>query len=62
MMVARIVGCDEWLASCFFFPFLFFFVSNMWICFDLVVVWVVDGMVVGWVLPIWWWMLGFTGM
>ena len=33
-----------------------------WVCFDLVVVWVVNGMVVGVVLSIWWWMLGFAEM
>lgn len=73
MMVARIVGCDGWLASGFFFPFLFFFALQYvdlsgqwngggWVCSDLAMVWVVGRVVVGWVLPIWWWMLGFTGM
>ena len=44
MVVARIVGCDWWLTSCFFL----FSLSNTWIC-------VVDGVEVGGFVPICWW-------
>ena len=33
-----------------------------WFCSDLLVVWGVSGVVVGWVLPIYWWLLGCARM
>ena len=44
MVVAGIVGCDWWLAGCFFL----FSLSNTWIC-------VVGGVEVGGFVPICWW-------
>ena len=70
MVVARIVGCNGWLTGYFFF---FFFPlqhvdlcgrwsGGGWFCSDLLVVWVVNGVVVGWVLPNCSWLFGFAGM
>ena len=32
-----------------------------WFCSNLLVLWGVSGVVVGWVLPICWWLIGFAG-
>ena len=62
MVVAGIVGSNGWLGGCFFFFFPFPHVDlsgrcsgGGWFCSDLLVV-------MGWVLSIWWWLLGFAGM
>ena len=36
--------------------------SVRWLCANMVVIWVVGGLVVGWFFMIWWWLLGFDGL
>ena len=58
-----VVDFGGWLANFFFSSLICEFEwSVCWLCANMVVVWVVGGLVVGWFFMILWWLLGFDGL